>query len=143
MNHTIFFLKNVVPKLHVTCLPLQVFCVSLITMKDLGWFFLSIIISKVQYIFFFNFSANVQKYKKKNKEKTLPLSHYMLVFFKSILTPLSNNQMNWYLYYYNTILGRDRENILFSLKHFWIDWIPAFHNVLGNYDFWTNPFYSN
>lgn len=64
MNHTIFFLKNVVPKLHVTCLPLQVFCVSLITMK-----FLSITISKVQYRFFFNFSANVQKKKKKQKKQ--------------------------------------------------------------------------
>lgn len=83
MNHTIFFLKNVVPKLHVTCLPLQVFCVSLITMK-----FLSITISKVQYRFFFNFSANVQKLKKKAKKKsTRFITFNACFFFKSIFNP--------------------------------------------------------
>lgn len=72
MNHTIFFLKNVVPKLHVTCLPLQVFCVSLITMK-----FLSITISKVQYRFFFlTFQQTFRnKKKKEQKKKALALSH--------------------------------------------------------------------
>lgn len=71
MNHTIFFLKNVVPKLHVTCLPLQVFCVSLITMK-----FLSITISKVQYRFLtFQQTFRNKKKKKQQKKKALALSH--------------------------------------------------------------------
>lgn len=119
MNHTIFFFKNVVPKLHVTCLPLQVFCVSLITMK-----FLSITISKVQYRFLTFQQTFRNKKKKSKKKKKHSLYHIKCLFFLNpFLTPLSNNQMNWYLYCYNIILGR--ENILFSLKHFWIDWIPA------------------
>lgn len=134
MNHTIFFFKNVVPKLHVTCLPLQVFCVSLITMK-----FLSITISKVQYRFFLTFQQTFRNKKKSKKKKSTRFITLNACFFLNpFLTPLSNNQMNWYLYYYNTILGR--ENILFSLKHFWIDWIPAFHNVLAKLWFLDESF---